>query len=93
MNAQNAAWQRIAVGIGFTPYAIGIEETPGDVLIREKAKENRKIEGLIKSKETRERKRDSIRKLPMEERSRIIKMEIQKNIDKIKSRKKRKMGE
>jgi hypothetical protein len=71
MNSENQAWQRVAVGVGFTPYSVGIEESKGDVEIRAKAKEIRKEEGLIKSEETRERKKDSIRALPIRERIRI----------------------
>ena len=93
MNAQNAAWQRIAVGIGFTPYAIGIEETTGDVLIREKAKEIRKEEGIIKGKETRKATKDSIRSLPMSERVRMKKEASRKRRDERMKRNKRKMGE
>jgi hypothetical protein len=73
MNSQNQAWQRIAVGFGFTPYSVGIEDTPGDKAIIEKAKEERAIEGKIKAKETRQRTKDSINALPMEERVRLIK--------------------
>jgi hypothetical protein len=54
MNSQNQAWQRVAVGLGFTPYSVGIEESKGDLDIRAKAKANRKEEGKIKSKATRE---------------------------------------
>jgi len=86
MNAQNKAWQRVAVGVGFTPYTIGIEETPGDVLIREKAKETRKQEGIIKGKEKRARTKDSIANLPI---SRQIELEIKKQI----KRANRRMGQ
>ena len=71
LNSQNQAWQRVAVGVGFTPYSVGIEDTKGDEEIRAKAKEIRKEEGKIKTKETRERKKDSIRHLPISERIRI----------------------
>jgi hypothetical protein len=93
MNAQNKAWQRVAVGVGFTPYTIGIEETPGDVLIREKAKEIRKEEGIIKGKETRKATKDSIRSLPMSERVRMKKEASRKRRDERMKRNKRKMGE
>jgi hypothetical protein len=73
MNSQNQAWQRVAVGVGFTPYSVGIEDTKGDENIRAKAKEVRAVEGKIKAKETRERTKDSIRALPMEERLRLKK--------------------
>jgi hypothetical protein len=73
MNSQNQAWQRVAVGVGFTPYSVGIEDTKGDENIRAKAKEVRAEEGKIKAKETRQRTKDSIRALPMEERLRLKK--------------------
>ena len=93
MNAQNKAWQRVAVGVGFTPYTIGIKETPGDILIKEKAKETRKEEGIIKSRETRSRTKDSIRGLPMYERVRMKKEASKKRREERMKRKKRKMGE
>ncbi len=57
----------------------------GDEEIRAKAKEFRKEEGKIKSKETRERKKDSIKNLPISER---IKIRREARI----KRRKRKMG-
>jgi len=97
MNAQNAAWQRIAVGIGFTPYAIGIEETPGDVLIRDKAKKTRKIEGLIKGKETREKRKEAISRLSQAERDKIEEQEYKEKLrrkeERFMKRNARKMGE
>jgi len=71
MNSENQAWQRVAVGVGFTPYSLGIEESKGDLEIRAKAKEIRKEEGLIKGEETRERTKDSISQLPASERMRL----------------------
>ena len=85
LNSQNQAWQRVAVTVGFTPYSVGIEDTKGDEEIRAKAKEFRKEEGKIKSKETRERKKDSIKNLPISER---IKIRREARI----KRRKRKMG-
>ena len=72
MNSQNQAWQRVAVSVGFTPYSVGIEDTKGDENIRAKAKEVRAVEGKIKAKETRQRTKDSINALPMEERTKLI---------------------
>ena len=89
MNSENQAWQRVAVGVGFTPYSVGIEESKGDIEIRAKAKEIRKEEGEIKSAETRQRTRDSIKSLPMEERMRIKREAALKRREK---KKKRKMG-
>ena len=85
LNSQNQAWQRVAVGVGFTPYSVGIEDTKGDEEIRAKAKEFRKKEGKIKAKETREKKKDSISKLPLGEQ---VKLEMAKQL----KRAKRKMG-
>jgi hypothetical protein len=92
MNSENQAWQRVAVGVGFTPYSLGIEESKGDLEIRAKAKEIRKEEGKIKSAETRQRTKDSIRALPIRERVRIKReAALKRREEKIKKRK-RKMG-
>ena len=92
MNSENQAWQRVAVGVGFTPYSLGIEESKGDIEIRAKAKEIRKEEGKIKSAETRQRTKDSIRALPIRERVRIKReAALKRREEKIKKRK-RKMG-
>jgi hypothetical protein len=63
MNSQNQAWQRVAVGLGFTPYSVGIEESKGDLEIRAKAKEARKEGGKTKRKEAGQTERDSIANL------------------------------
>ena len=63
LNSQNKAWQRIMVGIGFTPYSVGIGESKGDQEIRTKAKEERKEAGKAKRKEAAQRERDSIANL------------------------------
>jgi len=92
MNSENQAWQRVFVGIGFTPYSLGIEESKGDVEIRANAKEIRKEEGKIKSAETRQRTKDSIRALPVGERIRLKReAALKRREEKIKKRK-RKMG-
>jgi len=80
MNSQNKAWQRVMVGLGWSPYSIGIEESAGDQAIRAKAKEIRAEEGKIKAEETRERTKDSISQLPASERMRL------KREDRIKAR-------
>ena len=71
-NSENTAVQRIATGLGYSPWSVGIEGTKGDLLIKQTAKEKRKEEGIIKAKETRrenaERLKDSIRSLSPEER-------------------------
>jgi hypothetical protein len=71
MNSQNQAWQRVMIGMGWSPYSVGIEDTPGDLKIQAAGKAQRKEEGKIKAEETRQRTRDSIKNLPAEERIRI----------------------
>jgi hypothetical protein len=90
MNSQNQAWQRVAVGVGFTPYSVGIEETKGDKSIREEAKKVRAVEGKIKAKETRQRTKDSIRALPMEERLKLKKeAALKRRANKLEERKRK----
>jgi hypothetical protein len=92
MNTQNEAWQRVMVGLGWSPYSIGIEESAGDQAIRTKAKEIRKEEGKIKAKETRERTKDSINALPIEERLKLKReTALKRKAERIKKRN-RKMG-
>jgi len=71
-NSENTAMQRLATGMGYSPWTVGIEGTKGDILIKETAKAKRKEEGLIKAKETRrenaERLKDSIESLSLPER-------------------------
>jgi len=71
-NSDNTAVQRLAVGMGYSPWTVGIEGTKGDILIEETAKAKRKEEGIIKAKETRrenaERLKDSIASLSIPER-------------------------
>jgi hypothetical protein len=66
LNSQNQAWQRIMVGVGFTPYSVGIEESKGDKEIRAKAKEERKEAGKTKRKQSSQQERDSIANLSPE---------------------------
>ena len=92
MNTQNEAWQRVMVGLGWSPYSIGIEESAGDQAIRAKAKEIRAVEGKIKAKETRERTKDSIRALPIEERLKLKREAALKRREEKLKKRKRKMG-
>lgn len=62
LNNQNKAWQRFAVAVGFTPWTVGIEKTPGDLKIIEEAKAKRKVEGKEKAKETRQAKKEAEKK-------------------------------
>lgn len=70
-NSDNTAVQRIATGLGYSPWTVGIEGTKGDLKIKAEAKEKRKEEGIIKAKQTRkenaERLKDSIKGLSPEE--------------------------
>ena len=66
LNSQNQAWQRVMVGVGFTPYSVGIEESKGDQEIRAKAKEGRKEAGKTKRKQSSQQERDSIANLSPE---------------------------
>ena len=92
MNSQNEAWQRVMVGLGWSPYSIGIEDSTGDQAIKAKAKEIRAVEGKIKAKETRERTKDSIRALPIEERLKLKREAALKRREEKLKKRKRKMG-
>lgn len=67
MNSQNQAWQRVAVGMGWSPYSVGITGSAEDLKIQERAKAERKEAGKLKTKETREAKKDSIANLSPED--------------------------
>jgi hypothetical protein len=71
LNSQNTTMQRIMVGLGWSPYSAGIKDSAGDKKIREEAKAKRKVEGVEKAKETRERTKDSIKSLPFGEQLRL----------------------
>jgi hypothetical protein len=86
MNSQNEAWQRIMIGLGWSPFSVGIKENEADAKIKEAGKALRKEEGIKKSAETRQRKRDSIRQLPLEERMKVRKEEALKRRNKRKER-------
>jgi hypothetical protein len=89
LNSQNTTMQRIMVGLGWSPYSAGIEDSAGDKKIREEAKAKRKVEGVEKAKETRERTKDSIRQLPVSEQLRLRK---EMALDRREKRRRRKMG-
>jgi hypothetical protein len=96
-NDQNKAWQRAAVILGFTPWTVGIEKTPGDLKIIEGAKAKRKIEGTEKASITKKAKkealRDSLKGLSINERNDYLRIEAKKKREKaLAKRKKRKMG-
>lgn len=89
MNSQNTAMQRIMVGLGWSPYSAGIEDSDVDKKIRSEAKAKRKVEGIEKAKETRERTKDSIRQLPISEQ---LKLRKEMALDRREKRRRRKMG-
>jgi hypothetical protein len=86
MNSQNQAWQRVAVGLGFTPYSVGIEDSKSDLEIREKAKAIRKEEGIKKAKisraEKKQARQDSISKLPFAVQAKLEEDEREKRREK-----------
>jgi hypothetical protein len=92
MNSQNKAWQRVLVGLGWNPRSLGIGDTPGDTAIEAAGKATRKEEGIIKSKETRERTRDSIKALPIAERIKLKREAALKRREEKLKKRKRKMG-
>ena len=66
LDSRNKSWQRIALALGYKPYAVGAKDEEGDI-IKAEAKTFRKEEGKIKARETREMTRDSLNKLPLDE--------------------------
>jgi hypothetical protein len=85
-NAENTTVQRLATGLGYSPWTVGIEGTKGDILIKETAKKQRKEEGVVKAAKTRrenkERLKDSIKGLSNEERMNYNKTRINERIEK-----------
>ena len=96
MNSQNKAWQRVMIGVGWSPRSVGIGDTEGDIKIEAAAKEVRAEEGVIKAEETRENTKDSISQLPASERMRLkLEDRLKSRENEIKSRERkanRKMG-
>jgi len=86
LNSQNEAWQRIMIGLGWSPFSVGIKENEADAKIKEAGKALRKEEGIKKAAEERQRKKDSIRQLPLEDRIRIKKEDAVKRRTKRKER-------
>ena len=86
LNSQNEAWQRIMIGLGWSPFSVGITSNEADTKIKEAGKALRKEEGIQKAAEERKRKKDSIRQLPFEERIKIKKEEALKRRNKRKER-------
>ena len=61
MQERHAAWQRIATGMGWPYYQVGMELYPFHEEIKEEAKAKRKAAGIEKARETR-RKNAEIKK-------------------------------
>jgi len=91
-NSENTAMQRLATGMGYSPWTVGIEGTKGDILIKETAKEKRAEEGVIKSIMTKREKakklEDSINKLSITEYNKYIDKRNQDKKDKAEKRRK-----
>jgi hypothetical protein len=83
-NSENTAMQRLATGMGYSPWTVGIEGTKGDILIKETAKAKRKEEGWEKSIITRETNKikvmDSLDKLSPKEYDNYIDKKIEEKI-------------
>ena len=60
-NSENTAVQRLATGMGYSPWTVGIKETEGDLLIKATGKARRKEEGWEKSIITREENKNKLR--------------------------------
>jgi hypothetical protein len=83
-NSENTAMQRLATGMGYSPWTVGIEGTKGDILIKETAKAKRKEEGWEKSIITRETNKikvmDSLDKLSPKEYDNYMDKKIEEKI-------------
>jgi hypothetical protein len=66
LDSRNKSWQRIAMGLGYKPYAVGAKNEESDI-IKANAKLGRKTVGIQKMKETRTMTRDSLNKLSPED--------------------------
>lgn len=70
LDSRNQSWQRIALLLGYKPYAVGARNEEADI-IKEAGKATRKEEGKIKAAETRQAKKEAFDKLPFREQQRI----------------------
>ena len=57
LDERNEAWQRVATALGWNAWDVGAEVYPEHELIKARAKERRKQEGIEKRKETNRLKR------------------------------------
>jgi hypothetical protein len=67
LDSRNKSWQRIALAVGYSPYAVGVKNEEADI-IKAEAKVQRKIEGKEKAAETRRKNKEELRNMPSEER-------------------------
>jgi hypothetical protein len=67
LDSRNKSWQRIALAIGYSPYAVGAKNEENDI-IKAEAKVERKIAGKEKAIETRRKNKEELRNMPSEER-------------------------
>jgi hypothetical protein len=67
LNSQNETWQRVMVGLGWSPFSVGIKGSKEDLDIKTAAKQGRKEQGKVSAKEKRAATRDSIANLPEDE--------------------------
>jgi hypothetical protein len=70
LDSRNKSWQRIAIALGYKPYIVGAKNEEADI-IKAKAKVQRKEEGKIKARETRERKKRIYESLSYTEQAKI----------------------
>jgi hypothetical protein len=66
LDERNKAWQRIALGLGWKTWDVGVRNEEAD-LIKSEAKEARKQEGIRKAKETRRINTEAKKKKEAEE--------------------------
>ena len=79
LDERNAAWQRIALALGWKTWDVGVRNEEAD-LIKAEAQERRKKEGVEKAKETRrkkkEKKKEEEKNLTPEEKRYLIDKEL-----------------
>ena len=62
LDERNAAWQRIAMAMGWPYYGVGVEIYPEHETIKSEAKEKRRLEGIEKAKITRKKNAEKRKK-------------------------------
>jgi hypothetical protein len=95
-DSRNAGWQRIASGLGWNSYSLGVKNEEEDI-IKAEAKAIRKEASIEKAYEKRETLKDSIKALRGEERRNYILEEREKKKDAARRKRerllRRRMGE